>query len=130
MKNRIPSALGLSSLLTIFACLCLSIFAILSISTVQSDGRLSDNARQAVQDYYEADCCAEEILARIRSGQLPEGVSVENGVYTYYCALSETQILLVQAAVEGEDYQILRWQAVSTTDWQPDDTIHVWSGAE
>ena len=61
-----PPVVGASSLLVIFAVLCLTIFALLSVSTVQADGRLSDHAAKAVVNYYEADAKAEEILAKAR----------------------------------------------------------------
>ena len=46
-----PPVIGASSLLVIFAVLCLTIFALLSISTVQANGRLRDHAAKAVTDY-------------------------------------------------------------------------------
>lgn len=122
-----PPVVGASSLLVIFAVLCLTVFALLSISTVQADGRLSENAAAAVEGYYAADCAAEEILSRLRSGQIPAGVSEENGIYSYTCTISDTQALVVEVAVDGADYTILRWQAVSTAHWQADDSLPVWN---
>lgn len=130
MKLKLPAAVGLSSVLTIFAVLCLTVFALLSVSTVRADGRLAEKSRQAVYDYYSADCCAEEILAQLRSGEIPEGVALENGMYRYMCALSDTQVLTVEVAVFGTDYEILRWQAQSTTEWQADEKLHVFNPAE
>ena len=124
-----PPAVGASSLLVIFAVLCLTVFALLSISTVQADERLGDHAAAAVTGYYRADCQAELILAQIRSGTIPEGVTEENGVYAYYCAISDTQALSVAVAVEESNYSILRWQAISTADWQADDRLPVWDGS-
>ena len=130
MKMKIPSGLGLSSLLTVFACLCLSIFAVLTISTVQSDGRLSDNSRKAVEGYYLADCKAEEILAKLRAGETPTGVSREGDRCSYCCEMPNGQVLQVEVSLQGQDYQIHRWQVVSTTNWQPDQVIPVWAGQE
>jgi len=123
-----PPAVGASSLLVIFAVLCLTVFALLSISTVQADQRLGDSAAAAVTGYYRADCQAELILAQIRNGTIPEGVTEENGVYSYYCAISDTQALSVAVAVEESNYSILQWQAISTADWQADDRLPVWDG--
>lgn len=127
-QRSAPPMVGASSLLVIFAVLCLTVFALLSVSTVRADQRLSDNAAEAVEEYYAADCAAEEILARLRAGERPEGVREENGVYTYACTISDTQTLVVEVAVDGAQYSILRWQAVSTADWKADDTLPVWSG--
>lgn len=123
-----PPVVGASSLLVIFAVLCLTVFALLSISTVRANQRLGDNSAEAVTGYYRADCMAEEILARLRSGEQPEGVKAEDDVYSYGCAISDTQVLSVQVKVSGSDYTVLRWQAVSTVDWKADDTILVWNG--
>ena len=123
-----PPAVGASSLLVIFAVLCLTVFALLSIATVRADGRLGDNAARAVSGYYAADCQAEQLLAQLRAGELPEGVTEENGIYTYTCPISDTQILAVQVALDGDSYRILRWQALSSVRWEADDRIPVWDG--
>ena len=60
-KLSFPTVGG-SSLLVIFAVLCLTVFALLTLSTVQANGRLSDRSAQAVLDYYQADTQAERIL--------------------------------------------------------------------
>lgn len=127
-KKRVPAVVGGSSLLVIFAVLCLTVFAMLSLSSVQAGERLGESAAAAVEGYYAADRAAEEILARLRLGERPEGVSEEDGVYSYTCAISDTQALVVEAAVDGTAYKILRWQAVSTADWQADDALPVWTG--
>ena len=59
-----PPALGGISLLVVFAVLCLTVFALLSLSTVRADERLSDASAQAVKNYYAADCKAQELLRR------------------------------------------------------------------
>ena len=123
-----PPVVGGSSLLVIFAVLCLTVFALLSLSTVQADGRLGDAAALAVSNYYQADCEAEEILAQLRQGRIPDGVAKTDNVYSYSCPISDTQCLEVEVQIAGTDYDILRWQAVSTADWQPDDSLPVWDG--
>ncbi|MEG0780884.1 MAG: hypothetical protein RR426_09800, partial [Oscillospiraceae bacterium] len=69
-----PPAVGGSSLLVIFAVLCLTVFSLLALSTVEANGRLSLAMAQSVEDYYAADCAAEEILSRLRAGEVPDGV--------------------------------------------------------
>jgi hypothetical protein len=123
-----PPAVGGSSLLVIFAVLCLTVFALLGLSTVRADGRLSDASAEAVTAYYRADCQAETILAQLRAGQLPEGVTVDGGVYTYSCPISDTQALFVEVRLEGAHYTILRWQEASTTQWKADNSLPVWNG--
>ena len=72
-----PPAVGGISLLVVFAVLCLTVFALLALTTVQADNRLADASAKAVTDYYAADCRAQEILARLRNGERPEGVEHE-----------------------------------------------------
>ena len=128
MKIKFPAAMGFSSLLTIFGVLCLTVFSLLSLSTAKADTRLADQSRQATYAYYEADCQAQEILAWLRSGTVPEGVTSSNGVYSYECVISDTQILSVAVRLTGDSYEILRWQAVSTTQWEADESLRVWQG--
>ena len=124
-----PVVVGAVSLLTIFAVLCLTVFALLSLSTVQADERLSDKSFAAVAGYCAADCAAEEILAQLRAGEIPEGVTAyEGGIYRYGCPISDTQTLVVEVAVEDTDYTIIRWQARSTAEWVADDSLPVWDG--
>lgn len=123
-----PPAVGGTSLLVMFAVLCLTVFALLGLSSVQADGRLSDAAAEAVYGYYQADCEAEEILAALRSGTVPEGVEQDGSTYYYECPISGTQTLEVAVQVEGAAYQVLRWQAVPTGQWEADQTLDVWDG--
>ena len=130
-----PPTVGGSSLLVIFAVLCLTIFALLSLSTVQADRRLGDAAAEAVEGYYAADVEAETLLARLRSGDTPAGVTLTEGpqgvTAQYVCPMSDTQALFVEVLFPeglGDNYQILRWQAKSVTDWVPDNSIDVWNG--
>ena len=130
-KKRISiPAFGGSSLLVIFAVLCLCIFALLGLSTAQAQQRMSLSAAEAVTAYYAADTKAEEILALLRQGQRPEGISHEGNIYSWSCPVSDSQSLDVSVKIDGADYEILRWQLVSTTDWVPDDRLKVWQREE
>jgi len=129
-KHRFsPPLIGGSSLLVIFAVLCLTVFALLTLSSVKADQRLSEASHAAVSGYYTADCESEAVLALLRQGICPDGVIDEgDGIYSYYSPISETQALAIRVRVQGTDYTILRWQAVSTTEETPSDRIPVWSG--
>lgn len=131
MKGRkrisIP-AFGGSSLLVIFAVLCITLFALLGLSTAQAGARMTDNAAQAAAAYYAADLEAERILARIRQGDVPEGVSSDKDIYSWSCPVSQRQRLDVEIRMDGSSYEILRWQLVSTTNWVADEDLKVWQG--
>ena len=132
-RRFLPPMVGGSSLLVIFAVLCLIVFTLLTLSTVQANRRLSEASIQAVTDYYEADRQAEMIFAQLRSGQLPPqvekqrlskdfplpGTSIHTGdLYTYSCSISDSQILVVELHRDHGDWTVLRWQAVSTVTYQ------------
>ena len=59
-----PPAVGGVSLLVAFAVLCLTVFALLALATVQADARLAGASAQAVADYYAADCQAGRAMDR------------------------------------------------------------------
>lgn len=134
-----PPALGGSSLLVVFAVLALTVFALLSLSTVRADVRLGDAAAQAVKDYYQADCKAQEILAQLRSGTLPADAAVEVHMedswslmvrYTYTVPISDTQELQVEVLVDQADgsYSVQRWAAASAQEWEIEDSLELWDG--
>lgn len=127
-KHDGPTAVGGSSLLVIFAVLCLVVFALLSLSTVQAEGRLSAASSNAVTGYYHADAQAEAILARLRGGEIPEGVTADGTHYRYQCPVSDTQVLQVKVDLNGSDYQVLQWQVVSVVEWESQDAPAVWDG--
>lgn len=126
-SERLPP-MGGSILLTVVAVLCLVTFSLLALSAVQADIRLARRSHDAVAAYYEADCRAEEILARLRAGETPNGVTGEDGVFSYACAIDDGRALQVRVRLDGTDYAVLQWQAVSTDLWQADDDLPVWQG--
>lgn len=110
-NSSTPPMIGSSSLLVIFAVLCLTVFSLLSLGTAQADDRLNNASIKAVTDYYEADLKAEQIFSRLRENLLPDSVTVEGNVYSYQCRISDTQILEVQVKKNEENWTVLRWQA-------------------
>ena len=116
-ENIFVPTIGGTSLLVMFAVLCLTVFALLTLGTVQADRRLSDASLKASLDYYAADVRAETIFAQIREGNVPENVTVEDNIYSYSCPISDRQVLMVQLSREGSAWKVLQWQAVSIVEW-------------
>ena len=130
-----PPAVGGVSLLVVFAVLCLTVFALLSLTTVRADVRLADASAQAVSDYYAAVCQAQEILARLRAGETPDGVTwsspMEGGEteYSYTVSISNTQELQVEVLVWPDGrWSVQRWQAAAAGGWEIDEGLEVWDG--
>ena len=130
-KRRISiPAFGGSSLLVIFAVLCLTLFALLGLSSAQASERMNRAAVESVSAYYAADLEAERTLALLRQGSVPENVQKEGNIYSWSCPVNERQRLEIEVRLEGAEYEVLRWQLVSSTQWVADDSLNVWQGGE
>ncbi|MBE5906627.1 MAG: hypothetical protein E7277_07530 [Lachnospiraceae bacterium] len=126
-KKSVPTPVGGSSLLVIFAVLTLTVFALLGLATVRADVRMADENRKALSLYYEADQKAEEILAQIRTGKVPADVHEKKKVYAYSVPVSRTQVLSVVVKVDGDHYEVYQWKEINSKEWNPDRYIKVWT---
>ena len=129
MKKREFSlpAIGGSSLLVIFAVLCLTVLALLTLSTVLAENRLSASAAEATSAYYRADTEAERIFARIRAGESHPAVTEEESVYHFAVAVTERMRLEVSVQKNADSWEVLRWQTVSEEP-QAEEELKVWKG--
>ena len=118
-----PALVGASSLLVIFSCLCLAVFAVLSIATVQMNRRLTEPGNDSVREYYAADLSANEWLADLRAAG-------ESGVFSHTEAISDTQELYCEVRIDGPDYEVITWQKRPVTDWEADGSLEVWDGED
>lgn len=131
MKKKFNlTSVGGSSILTIFGVLMLIVFALLSLSTAKADRNLADRTWQAKEAYYKADREAEEILGRLRAGEVLEGVTKNGKQYSYKCLIDDNQQLQVVVEISGKDYRIKQWKKVYTGDWQGDNSIEVFGGVQ
>lgn len=138
-----PPPVGGASLLVVFAVLCLTVFALLSLSTVRANERLSEASAQAAADYYAADCQAQAVLAWLRTGEVNPGDIPEDflmsttisdypdhseTVHSYACPISDTQELQVEVCVRDDgSWTVLRWQAVPIGEWE-ESGVEIWDG--
>ena len=132
MKKRKDFAapnIGGSSLLVIFAVLCLTLFSLLSLSTVLAEQRLSDAYGQATARWYAADLEAQEIYARLRSGEAVEGVEQIDGQYVYSVTVSEHQTLRVTLENRNGSWEVISWQTLAHME-ETDNALPVWRGQE
>lgn len=115
MKNRFPpSMFGASSLLVVFAVLCLTVFCLLTIGTARSELKLSEVSAEAITNYYKADSQAENIFSQLRSGNIPEEVKVEGNTYSYSCSISSTLDLYVEVQLNNSSWEVICWQPISS----------------
>lgn len=128
-KERISvPAIGGSSLLVVFAVLCLTVFSLLSLSSVLAEKRMADAAAQAMIDYYEADLEAEAIFACLRTGETVSGVEIDGNTYRYGCSITENQILNVELVKNTDGWTVKRWQVIAQSE-PINEALPVWDGA-
>ncbi len=130
---------GSTSIVMIFAVLCLTVFAVLSLATANTEKTLAEKSAQAVTDYYAADCRAVDRYHALAQS-LSEGncdfaaldmeVTPTGGfrTITYTEPVDDSQQLLVTLSEQNGTLTILTWQVVTTDDWQADETLGVWNG--
>ena len=111
-----------------FSVLCLVVLAMLGITTVQSDRRQAEASEQAVAAFYAADRQAQNIYARLKLGEIPEGVEADGDLSRYSCPVDHNQTLEVEVKKGEEGWEVLRWQAVTTAEYDEKETLPVWDG--
>lgn len=120
-KAFIPSPVGLSSVLVCLCALCLAVFSLLSLSTASADLRLQQKYADSVRDGGQAQCEAELIIAKLREGTVPEGVSLdENGNFSFQTEADGVCAILVQGYFENGAPKLTRYQKIRNADWEPD----------
>ena len=132
MKKReylsVPTTGG-SSLLVIFAVLCLVVFSLLSLNTVLAEKRISEASARAAEEWYAADLQAQEIFARLRAGEQVPGVIRTERRVSYSVHISGHQTLLVVLKETDGCWEVVSWRAEA----HPEDgnsTLPVWQGTE
>jgi len=145
-KKSPKVSMGGASLVVIFSVLCLTVFAVLSLSTAIGEKELAQKSAQAILDYYEADvlCAqiAQEIGQMVADGALEQdiiqfaqanGLDVQQAlgdvVYIEYMQeVDVNQGMYVRLKIAQEQMQILTWQVVNHAEWEPDFNLQVWDG--
>ena len=138
-RTRTPViSTGAASIVLIFVMLSLLTFAVLSLVSAQADLRLSQKSAGRTTDYYAAENQAGDVLLGLLRAQAEDagsladyaaqaGVSLAGDRAAYEVPLGEDQALAVEVLLpaDGQDLQIIRWQAVSRYDWAPDDSLQL-----
>lgn len=123
--------IGTSSLVLIFVILALTVFAVLSLTRVLADDRLSDRSADWVAAYYEADCKAEEMLKSIN--EAAEKDKANAGIVSFTVPINDTMSLEVEAVLmdtprDGRYYAVSKWQEVYSSEYEIDESMPVWDG--
>jgi len=132
-RSRHGACAGVAMVMTVFAVLCLTILAVLSLTTADQEWELAKKTAASVTAYYAADTRAAEIYDKLCAGGVPdEGTtfSSDGGGIAYRVPIDDRQNLEVRLVRDGESWRVAAWQAVDTGDWQPDGNLNVWAGPD
>lgn len=136
--NKNGMGYGSASVVLVFATLCLTIFALISLTSANAEKKTADRMEGIVTGYYEADTLAERILAEILAAEeIPDeagGVEITTSqaggakYAIFYCPVSGTMELYVEVAIYEGHYDILHWEMQDTGVWEIDGGINLWDG--
>ena len=123
---------GAVSLVMIFCVLCLAVFSVLTLATVDRESKLSEMTAKNAAEYYRADYDATVIAAALRNGDpTPEGVEIvrDGDTASFLLPVGESLGLDVALSVRDGACEILRWQTVYTGEWEPEEFLNLWDGS-
>lgn len=122
MRNDHVSGLpGATTLLSSFVSVVLAVFAMLSLSQAQADARRAKAMAEGAAAWYAADAAAQETLAALRAGEIPDGVQdAGSGVYAWTEPVDETKHIEIKIEIgPGGSYRILEWKMAQNEPWVP-----------
>ncbi len=143
MSRQKGLGVGSISLILIFSVLCMSVFALLSLTTAANDKRLALRFAGSAESFYAADTAAEELLWKI-SGQLKLGNAPENigntdilyeqrsrsTVFAYLCPIDENRSIAVLAEYQDGKTKVMEWLETNNESWNPQEHIAVFGSNE
>jgi hypothetical protein len=147
MMEKKEIGIGSASIVLVFAVLCMTIFAVISLTSSVSGRALAEIEVNLVKSYYQADTLAESILTELFEAEdIPDtinGVEIISGwdmdlgveILSFSCGISEGKELYVVIANRGTEMDILTWRMRDIGEWEiedkplnllPDDFFDLW----
>lgn len=147
MQNERKSSginIGSASIIMVFSVLCLTVFAVLSLITANSEYKLAVKSTDVIKNYYAADNAATEKLAVLKDtfddgdfaavqtkatelGIICESAG-EDVTLSFEEKVTDTQALSVKATYTSGDFRIDEWKLISTDEWNADAGFELWDG--
>lgn len=123
-KGSAPLGVGIITIFMILVILCLTTFAVLTLSSARADLRLSRVNAETVTAYYEADARAAGLYADFKSENESE---LEKTL-----PITDTQSLYLHLARRADGgVTIMAWQVIASNDELTlDETLGVWDGSD
>ena len=152
MKKGGGAGVGSVTLIMFFSVLCLTVFAVLSLSSARAELSLTNRYVDSVEGYYEADVFATEVFYRLlKADNLMEEAEIlgremdfdievvrtgdEMYAVNYIREIGETLSLIVALELAKTDVDARKWQSgvvswslTDSADWSADDKLEVWDG--
>ena len=151
-SQKVGMGVGYVSVMLIFALICLTIFAVLSLKAALSTDSFNDRSGEFMSQYYAADTSAKKTLSQLNdcaynakasgffedsfteSVQSIEGVSVRQTarglLVSYTVAINERQELVVNIVFdESGKYSIEQWRSRNIYEENSDQHLGVWDGS-
>lgn len=123
-KHAAVINIGTASMIVILIGLNFAVLAALAVASAQNDYRLSKELAEHTTAYYNASNQATKCLLDMES--LFEDRNSE-GVTAFLVPVNDRQNLEVDIVFgeSREEYEIIRWQVVNSTDWEGDASLPV-----
>ncbi|EDS71573.1 hypothetical protein ANASTE_01275 [Anaerofustis stercorihominis DSM 17244] len=137
-SNEYGINIGSSTLIMIFALLCLVVFSLLAYKTALNEKNLALKVSNETKAYYEADYKATEIKNKIENN-IANGKSIAsfadyekniNGIsyIGYSVKIDENKKLVVELKRSGNDLKIVKWAEVNEASEDYNNKLDVWGG--
>lgn len=137
-SNEYGINIGSSTLIMIFALLCLVVFSLLAYKTALNEKNLALKVSNETKAYYEADYKATEIKNKIENN-ISNGKSISsfadyekniNGIsyIGYSVKIDENKKLVVELKRSGNDLKIIKWAEVNDASEDYNNKLDVWGG--
>lgn len=137
-SNEYGINIGSSTLIMIFALLCLVVFSLLAYKTALNEKNLALKVSNETKAYYEADYKATEIKNKIENN-IANGKSIAsfadyekniNGsnYIGYSVKIDENKKLVVELKRSGNDLKIVKWAEVNEASEDYNNKLDVWGG--
>lgn len=161
MKRKYPffTSIGIPSIILIFSVLCMTIFALLTLSNSRNALNTSKLSLEQTKSYYNACSNAAEKINDIQKSisdfykKYPNesdfyvkinnvfetdneiSYNTDTHVFEFYEIITDTKSLYVKTKIifptdsDSSSIKILLWKSVSTAQWEPDTSQSVYKGA-
>ena len=148
------AGIGSVTLIMLFSVLCLTVFAVLSLSSARAELNLTGRYVGSVEGFYEADTFASTVFTRLVAAtdlyEEARAINLEydcnivisenpDGSYDvdYTRSIDDTLSLIVSlrfsitdVAVRQWEIGVMSWELLDSADWNADQRLEVWNGSE